>query len=39
VFRTIFGTIIDLRIPKKAGDFKKTIGRYVLKGDDDFRYE
>jgi hypothetical protein len=33
VFDTIFEKIIDLRIPKKAGDFKHAIGRYVLKGD------
>ena len=37
-FHTLFEKIIDLTIPKKAGEFIHAIGRYVLKGDAAFGY-
>ena len=38
VFHTLFGTIIDLKIPKKEGEFIHAIGHYAVKGDAAYRY-
>ena len=38
MFRTLFETVVDRRIPQTAGNFEKAIGIYILKGDAAFRY-